>query len=78
MANKAPRTATMGRAQRQPAMRASSGGNVKRNRSAGKRPPSGKGPARARKKKKSGMSLLGKIAIALCVFLLLIDRKSVV
>lgn len=72
MANKAPRTATMGRAQRQPAMRASSGGNVKRNRSAGKRPPSGKGPARARKKKKSGMSLLGKIAIALCVFLLLI------
>lgn len=72
MANKAPRTATMGRAQRQPAMRASSGGNVKRNRSAGKRPPSGKGPARARKKKKSGMSLLGKIAIGLCVFLLLI------
>lgn len=72
MANKAPRTATMGRAQRQPAMRASSGGNVKRNRSAGKRPNSGKGPARARKKKKSGMSLLGKIAIGLCVFLLLI------
>lgn len=72
MANKAPRTATMGRAQRQSAMRASSGGNVKRNRSAGKRPPSGKGPARARKKKKSGMSLLGKIAIGLCVFLLLI------
>lgn len=72
MANKAPRTATMGRAQRQSAMRASSGGNVKRNRSAGKRSNSGKGPARARKKKKSGMSLLGKIAIGLCVFLLLI------
>lgn len=71
MANKAPRTATMGRTQRQ-SVRASSGGNGKRSRGAGKHPPSGKGPARVKRKKKGGMSLLGKIAIGLCVFLLLI------
>ncbi len=73
MANKAPQAATMGRSRRQSAMSASSsGGNAKRSRNGSKRPPSGKGSSRARKKKKGGMSVLGKIAIVLCILLLLV------
>ena len=73
MANKAPQAATMGRSRRQSAMRASSsGGNAKRGRNGNKRPSSGKASSRARKKKKGGMSVLGKIAIVLCILLLLV------
>ncbi len=72
MANKTPQAVAMGKSRRQPDMRASSGGNVKRSRSGSKHPPSGKAPARARKKKKTGMSVLGKIAIVLCILLLLV------
>lgn len=70
MANKAPRTAAMGRTQGQP--KVSRSGNVKRSRNGTKRPPSGKSPSKARKKRKGGMSVLGKIAIVLCILLLLV------
>lgn len=72
MANKTPQAATMGRSRRHSATRTSSSGKVKRGRNGSKRPPSGKASSRARKKKKGGMSVLGKIAIALCILLLLV------
>lgn len=72
MANKTPQTATMNRARRQSAMKASSSGNVKRSGSRGRRPSSGKTTSKVKRKKKRGMSLLGKIAIVLCILLLLV------
>lgn len=70
MANKTPQAAMMGKARRQSAMRTSSDGSAKR--SGNRRPPSRKASAKVKKKKKGGMSVLGKIAIGLCILLLLV------
>lgn len=70
MANKTPQAAAMNGTRRQSAAKASSGGSAKR--SGGKRSSSGKTSSKVKKKKKGGMSLLGKIAIGLCILLLLV------
>lgn len=72
MANKTPQAATMNKVRRQAAIKASSGGNVKRSGNGSKRPVSGKAASKVKKKKKRGMSVLGKIAIGLCILLLLV------
>ncbi len=77
MANKAPRTAAMGRTQGQPKMKVSQSGSVKRSRSGTKRTSSGKAPSKTKKKRKGGMSLLGKIAIVLCVLLLMVVLAAI-
>ncbi len=70
MANKAPQAATINKAHRQQAVKAASGGSVKRSRNG--RSSSGKVSSKVKKKKKRGMSLLGKVAIGLCILLLLV------
>lgn len=72
MANKTPQAATMNKARRQAAIKASSGGKVKRSGNGSRRPASGKSSVKVKKKKKGGMSVLGKIAIGLCILLLLV------
>lgn len=77
MADKTVRRVPPNRQGRQAAVRTSSGNNTRRSKNGGKRPPSGKGAVKVRKKKKSGLSLLGKIALVLCVLLLLVVLAAI-
>lgn len=77
MADKTVRPVSANRAGRQASVRTSSGNKARRSRDGGKRPPAGRGSGKARKKKKSGLSILGKIALVLCVFLLLVVLAAI-
>lgn len=77
MADKTVRPVSANRAGRQAAVRTSSGDKARRNKDGGKRPPSGRGSGKARKKKKSGLSILGKAALVLCVLLLLVVLAAI-
>lgn len=76
MADKTVRTVSANRAGRHAAVRNSSGNKAKRS-SGSRRTPSGKGRPKARKKKKSGLSVLGKVALVLCVLLLLVVLAAI-
>lgn len=77
MADKTVRPASANRGGRQAAVRSSSGHRAKKGKDSGRRPSSGKGAGRARKKKKSGLSILGKVALVLCVLLLLVVLAAI-
>ena len=77
MADKTVRPVSADRTGKQAAVRNSSGSRARKSRDGGKRPASGKGTGKARKKKKSGLSILGKIALVLCVLLLLVVLAAI-
>ncbi len=77
MADKTVRPVSVKRAGRQAAVRASSGNKARKGRDSGRRPASGRGSGKVRKKKKNGLSILGRIALALCVFLLLVVLAAI-
>lgn len=77
MADKTVRPVSANRGGRQTAVRSSSGNRAKKGKDGGRRPRSGKGAGRARKKKKSGLSILGKAALVLCVLLLLVVLAAI-
>lgn len=77
MADKTVRPVSAKRAGRQAAVRTSSGNKARKSRDSGRRPPSGKGSGKVRKKKKSGLSILGKVALVLCVLLLLVVLAAI-